>query len=83
MADFQLTCVIQERGVITQVGVEGTIYTVQRIIGAMNAGDTFYTYKYGYRAKVYQKQSSITGRIFLTTDPDDTRENNLDFLPTC
>lgn len=52
MADFQLTCVIQERGVITQVGVEGTIYTVQRIIGAMNAGDTFYTYKYGYRAKV-------------------------------
>jgi hypothetical protein len=49
----------------------------------MNAGDTFYTYKYGYRAKVYQKQSSITGRIFLTTDPDDTRENNLDFLPTC
>ncbi|HEY9399284.1 MAG TPA: hypothetical protein VIP29_05240 [Nitrososphaeraceae archaeon] len=34
MADFQLTCVIQERGVIRQVGVEGTIYTVQRIIGS-------------------------------------------------
>jgi hypothetical protein len=55
MADFQLTCVIQERGAITQVGVEGTIYTVQRIIGAMNTGDTFYTYKYVSKAEQYNR----------------------------
>jgi len=83
MSGFQITCVIKDsKDNIIQVGVNGKQYTIQEILNFMNNKETFFTMKGGYRATVYCKRSSL-GNLFLTTEPDGTTENNLDFLPRC
>ena len=87
MSEFEITCVRNDNinNVITRVGV-GTVgkeYPVIDIVQAMIKGDTFHTFKGGQRAKVYRNQHHVTGRWFLTTNPDDMNENDLDFLPIC
>jgi hypothetical protein len=84
MGDFQITCIRHDdKKVITHVGISGTIYTIQRILLAMEDKDTFFTYKDNKRATVYRKQHFLTYKWFLTTEPDTTDVNNLDFLPQC
>ena len=83
MQEYQISCVTQTLGVITHVGINGTSYSVQDVVNwIVNRTHAFYTYKNGYKATVYAKQS-ILGHWFLTTEPDSTRQNNLDFLPSC
>ncbi|MGI0011357.1 MAG: DUF3892 domain-containing protein [Nitrosopumilaceae archaeon] len=83
MDELKINCVKQDlNGVITHVGIEGKLYEVQLIVDWINFGiHGFYTLKDGKKAKVYASQQGPSGRWFLTTHPDDTRENNLDFLP--
>jgi hypothetical protein len=84
MGDFQITCIRNDdRQVITHVGINGRIYSIQQILIAMENRDTFFTNKNGYRATVYRKQHFLTDVWFLTTEPDKTDINNLDFLPQC
>ena len=84
MDPWEITCVRQSNGVITHVNVGGLLQPVERVLSwIQNEKFPIHTYKNGYRADVYPKQNSYTGRWFLTTDPDNTRENNLDFLPPC
>ena len=84
---FEITCVRHddpnEAGLITHLGVNGYRYTVSRIFAAHEAGDTFYTIRYGRSAEVQRRKHHITNRKYLTTDPDDLKENNLDYLPRC
>lgn len=84
MAEHQITCVTQDNnGVITFVGIGGAKYSVQTVVNWLrNKTYAFYTYKKGYKAYVYPKQS-LLGNWFLTTEPDSTMSNNLDFLPSC
>ena len=88
MAEFQITCIVENSDkVITKVGYgfSGYKLDVQTVVNDMRnpSGDRYYTMKGGQRATVYAKQHPTSGRWFLTTNPDDTRENNLDFLPKC
>lgn len=88
MTTFQITCIVDDSNkVITHVGLGSTQskITVQTAVDDLRSptGDRYYTMKDGKRADVYAKQHPSTGRWFLTTNPDDTRENNLDFLPKC
>ena len=82
---IEIKCVVQDtNGTITHVGVFKSKYTVQNIVEDIRKNlFQYYTYKAGNYASVYAKQHPTFGRWFLTIDPDDTNENNLDFLPKC
>lgn len=81
---LEIKCVKQENGAITHVGIGEHTYTVENIVGDIrNNRFQYYTFKDGKKADVYAKEHPTSKRWFLTTDPDDTRENNLDFLPKC
>jgi hypothetical protein len=84
MSDFQISCVILDHeNVISQVGINGLAYSVLTVVNWINShSNSFYTFKGGKRAEVVARQHH-TGRWYLTTLPDDTRLNNLDFLPKC
>lgn len=84
MSDYQIRCVIFDKdNVIAQVGIGNTSYLVQTIVDWINSKThTFFTLKAGRRADVVARKHH-TGRWYLTTLPDDTRLNNLDFLPKC
>ena len=86
MAEYEIICIRHDSNkVITHVGLRNAgVYTVAEIADRINrVVDTFFTYRGGQRAKVYARQRSDTGRWYLTTNPDSTYENNLDFLPYC
>jgi hypothetical protein len=84
MQELEITCVTQRNGVITHVGIGGVHQSVEQVVYWIQNGIySVYTNKYGYKATVYPKRSYYSGRWFLTTERDGTRENNLDFLPTC
>ena len=84
MEEFQISCVVQNsNGVITHVGIGGKTHPVMDIVNwILNRTYMFYTIKNGYKATVYAKQSTL-GNWFLTTEPDSTKVNNLDFLRVC
>ena len=83
MSEYQITCVVKDQGVITHVGIVGVTYPVMEVVNwILSKQHTFFTNKNGYKAGVYAKQSEY-GRWFLTTEPDSTRANNLDFLTPC
>ena len=86
MTDIRIVCKTHgENEVITDVGLEdGNKHTVLAIWNRIKIGkDTFYTLENNNRAEVHARQRSDTGTKYLTTDPDDENENNLDFLPSC
>jgi hypothetical protein len=85
MTDLQILCVVQDQqGVIQRVGIGSNTHPVIDVVNwILNGTYSFYTLKNGYKARVYARQHSATKRWFLTTEPDNTRENNLDFLRKC
>jgi D-mannonate dehydratase len=83
MTEMQIHCVKQSNNVITHVGIGTTRYPIGMVVNWIrNKVNDIYTFKYGQKAMVYAKQS-VNGNWFLTTEPDSTKENNLDFLPSC
>ena len=84
MAELFISCVKKDtRGVVTNVGINGTSYPVLTVVQwLLDKTHTAYTYERGQKAKVYPRKS-INGNWFLTTKPDSTTENNLDFLDVC
>ena len=81
--EFKIHCVRQHNGVITDVGIGDKMFKVAMVVEwILKKAYTFYTIKNNAKAPVYPKQS-VHGNWFLTTNPDDTRENNLDFLGEC
>jgi hypothetical protein len=82
---FEISCIVEDANkVITHIGVGANRWDVPGVVDDIrNNRYQYYTYKDRKKADVYAKQHPKTGRWFLTTDPDDTRENNLDFLPKC
>ncbi len=83
MADHQIACVRYEDGVIEHVGVGGTLYSIPEIVESMKKGHTFHTYRDNTYAEVVRRWSSKSNRYYLTTEPDNTYQNNLEFLPSC
>ena len=84
MADLQITCKQESEGRITHVEVQDNgIQPISKVIAWIDRGHTFYTLENNQRAEVYKKQHPESKRWFLTTNPDDINENNLDFLPAC
>ncbi|MCK5017736.1 MAG: DUF3892 domain-containing protein [Candidatus Peribacteraceae bacterium] len=87
MGNYRITCIVHDdKKVIIKVGIENenARYLVKEIVDWINRNEhTFYTLERGVKASVYAKQHSTSGRWFLTTKPDDSNENNLDFLPQC
>ena len=86
MARHKIYCKVHinsREKIISHVGIRGhAIMSISDVVKMMRNGEKFITRKNGNTADVYKKRSS-RGRTFLTTDPDDTRANNLDFLPSC
>jgi len=84
VADLQITCIQKSEVGITHVGVQDNdIQSISKVIAWIDRGHTFYTLENYQRAIVHKKQHPESKRWFLTTNPDDTNENNLGFLPTC
>ena len=84
MADLQITCIQESEGRITHVGVQDNgIQSISKVIAWIDRGNAFYALENYERAIVHKKQHPESKRWFLTTNPDDMNENNLDFLPTC
>ena len=84
MADLQITCIQESEGRITHVKVQDNgIQSISKVIAWIDRGHTFYTLEDNKRAVVHKKQHPESKRWFLTTNPDDMNENNLDFLPIC
>ena len=84
MADLQITCIQESEGRITHVEVQfNGIQSISKVIAWIDRGHTFYALENYQRAIVHKKQHTDSKRWFLTTNPDDMNENNLDFLPTC
>jgi len=85
MREFQIKCVIQDKDkIITGVCIDKERYTVEEIVNKIdNEQFSFYTYRDNKKAKVYAKKHPATGKWYLTTEPDKTTGNNLDFLPKC
>ena len=80
-----ITCVIHDpsNGNIISVGTKDQIYFVNTVVQWINSGKwVAYTWSNDKAAKVYAKQS-ISGKWYLTTEPNNTKEDNLDFLPEC
>lgn len=86
MGRYEIICIRHDAdNVITHVGLKNAgIHTVIRIVARINREvDTFYTYRGGKIAEVEARHRRDTGVWYLTTNPDSTDENNLDFLPDC
>jgi Protein of unknown function (DUF3892) len=84
MQELEITCVRESNGVITHVGIGGWLEPVETVVYWLQNGTvTAYTIKNGFRAKVYPKQNGYGRKPFLTTEPDSTGENKLDFLRAC
>ena len=84
MANLLITCIQESEGRITHVEVQDNgIQSISKVIAWIDRGHTFYALENYQRAVVYKKQHPESKRWFLTTNPDDRNENNLDFLPTC
>ncbi|MGH2613449.1 MAG: DUF3892 domain-containing protein [Rhabdochlamydiaceae bacterium] len=84
MAEFRITCIVREHGIIAYVGINGNRYPVLTVANwILNTPDAFYTHEAGYTALVYARRNHWTGRWFLTTQPDGILEDNLGFLPEC
>ena len=84
MNEYEIICVTQNKaGRITHVRIGKKSYEVREIVEWLQAKKySFYTYKNGHKAYVYPKKLP-TSDWFLTTKPDSTETNNLDFLPSC
>ena len=68
---------------ITEVQIGSMSFSVETIARWIDKDHEYvYTIKYGQEAKVHARIRRDTNRIFLTTEPDSTLENNLDFLPS-
>ncbi|KAG2472023.1 MAG: hypothetical protein NPMRTHETA2_2250002 [Nitrosopumilales archaeon] len=84
MANLLITCIQESEGRITHVEVQDNgIQSISKVIAWIDRGHTFYTLEDNKKASVYKKQHPESKRWFLTTNPDDMNENNLDFLPIC
>jgi len=84
VADLQITCIEESEGRITHVGVQfNDTHPISKVFLWIDRGNTFFTLENNERAEVYKKQHPESKRWFLTTNPDDINENNLDFLPAC
>ena len=84
MANLLITCKQESEGRITHVEVQDAgIQPISKVITWIDSGHTFYALEIYERAIVHKKQHPESKRWFLTTNPDDMNENNLDFLPTC
>ena len=85
MREFEISCVVQDiTGVINKVGIWEDIFTVQEVATwILNKTYRFYAYKRGHKTYLKPRRTNYSGRLYLTTDPNDKRENNLEFLPSC
>ena len=85
MREFEISCVVQDiTGVNNKVGILEDIFTVQEVATwVLNKTYRFYAYKRGHKTYLKPRRTNYSGRLYLTTDPNDKRENNLDFLPYC
>jgi len=84
VANLLITCIQENEGRITHVEVQDNgIQSISKVIAWIDRGHTFYALEDNKRAIIHKKQHPGSKRWFLTTNPDDTNENNLDFLPTC
>ncbi len=85
MGDYQITCKehdSQERIIKVGLGRMREMHSTDQVVKWIRDGThTFYTLKNGDRAKVLARQRSDTGYWYLTTEPDNEDEKNLDFLP--
>jgi Protein of unknown function (DUF3892) len=60
-------------------GIKWDVYPTA--VAKIRQGIQFYTYAGGRRAVVYAKACGRCRNPYLTTSPDDTTANNLDYLP--
>lgn len=82
MNEYQISCVVRDtNGVITNIGIEGKIYSVLHAVQLMvDKKYRFYILtEDGNKEYVEQRKDPTTKQIILTTNLKD----NLDSLPSC
>jgi hypothetical protein len=85
MTEFLITCVKKnEKGVIVQVGISGTIYDIEIIASEIwNNKNSYFTTAMGHRVKVFAFRHPETGTPYLSTSTNIKFPNSLNYLPKC
>ncbi len=86
MPELEISCVIKNHlGEITHLGIDNKkIFSVMQVILSILDGRySYYTYQYGYKVQVYAVQDPSTRKWFLTLEPDNPHEHQLNFLTAC
>ncbi len=85
MREFEISCVLPDiTGVINKVRIWDDIFRVQEVVTwILDKRYRFYSYKRGHKTYLKPRRTNYSGRLYLTTDSNDKRENNLDCLPSC
>jgi hypothetical protein len=85
MTEFLVTCVKKDdKGVIVQVGVDGTIYDVETIANEIWSNKkSYFTNAMGIRVKVFAFRHPETNNPYLSTSTNIKFPNSLNFLPKC
>ena len=83
MDEFEITCIIKDvNGTMSHCGVKGygiqDISIIERLIREESC--SFFTYDRETKKNVFTKTSQ-DGTIFLTTNPNDSDMDTLNFLP--
>ncbi len=92
MADYQVTCITpdgadRDRRIDRLGGIritEGGTWndTIDNVLVAIQAGHRFFVEVMRQRVRLYVKRS-VAGRLFVTTEPDGIRQNNLSHIARC
>ncbi len=84
MIEYEITCVRKDDEKITHVKFDDKVREVREAVEGLQAKKySLYTYKDKQKVSVEPQRSKVNGTWFLTTEPDNTKENNLGFLPNC
>jgi hypothetical protein len=85
MTEFLITCVKKnEKGVIVQVGISGTIYDIEIIASEIwNNKNSYFTTAMGHRVKVFAFRHPETNKPYLSTSTNIKFPNSLNYLPKC
>ncbi len=66
---------------------DGTRYTCEEVVDSIRAGDTWMTWADGYVAQIEPidrcPQPGCTATPYIRTNPDSTKQDNLEYLPLC
>jgi hypothetical protein len=82
MTSYDVRCTRKDGPEITGLGGVGWSHTTEEVIANIGRGDSYWV-NAGKRVQVILQTHPKTRRLYLSTEPDGMRQNNLLFLRDC